>query len=149
MMLHLDYGKRMEEQGIIEELFMHEGAHVSLDGDHKKVCILITYFYFFSTSINFLNLIFFKHAKWIHSSIFIDYFKEPDYICAQNLDRKYISQYAKDNPGREDISESSIMWFAARYKKDRQDPKLLEDVEAHIPNRMRYYEAKLKLVLPE
>ena len=47
MMLHLDYGKRMEEQGIIEELFMHEGAHVSLDGDHKKVCILITYFYFF------------------------------------------------------------------------------------------------------
>ena len=41
------------------------------------------------------------------------------------------------------------MWFAARYKKDRQDPKLLEDVEAHIPNRMRYYEAKLKLVLPE
>ena len=37
MMLHLDYAKKMEESGIIEELFMHEGAHVSLDGDHKKV----------------------------------------------------------------------------------------------------------------
>ena len=37
MMLHLDYAKRMEESGLIEELFMHEGAHVSLDGYHQKV----------------------------------------------------------------------------------------------------------------
>ena len=40
MMLHLDYGKKMEESGIIDELFMHEGAHVSLDGDHKNVSYL-------------------------------------------------------------------------------------------------------------
>ena len=37
MMLHLDYAKQMEESGLIEELFMHEGAHVSLDGHHQKV----------------------------------------------------------------------------------------------------------------
>ena len=37
MMLHLDYAKRMEKSGLIEELFMHEGAHVSLDGYHQKV----------------------------------------------------------------------------------------------------------------
>ena len=37
MMLHLDYAKRIEESGLIEELFMHEGAHVSLDGYHQKV----------------------------------------------------------------------------------------------------------------
>ena len=37
MMLHLDYAKKMEESGLIEELFMHEGAHVSLDGHHQEV----------------------------------------------------------------------------------------------------------------
>ena len=37
MMLHLDYAKKMEASGMIEELFMHEGAHVSLDGHHKQV----------------------------------------------------------------------------------------------------------------
>ena len=42
MMLHLDYAKQMEESGLIEELFMHEGAHVSLDGHHQKVQKMMT-----------------------------------------------------------------------------------------------------------
>ena len=41
MMLHVDYGQRKEEEGIIEELFMHEGAHASLDGEHYNVIALI------------------------------------------------------------------------------------------------------------
>ena len=68
-------------------------------------------------------------------------FQKPDYICAQNLDKKYISSYAKDYPSREDISESSIIWYAIRYRKERQDPELVKKVEQIIPNRMSYYEA--------
>ena len=72
-------------------------------------------------------------------------FQKPDYICAQNLDKKYISSYAKDYPSREDISESSIIWYAIRYKKERQDPDLVKKVEQIIPNRMNYYEANFAL----
>ena len=71
--------------------------------------------------------------------------QKPEYICAQNLDAKYISTYSKDNPSREDISESSIIWYAIRYKKDRQDPDLAKKVEKLIPNRIKYYEAKFGL----
>ena len=71
--------------------------------------------------------------------------QRPEYICAQNLDAKYISSYSKDHPAREDISESSIIWYAIRYKKNRQDPTLVEKVEKLIPNRINYYEANFGL----
>ena len=37
MSLSTDYGARKEAEGIIEELFIHEGAHASLDGHHANV----------------------------------------------------------------------------------------------------------------
>ena len=39
MSLSTDYGSEQEAKGIIEELFIHEGAHASLDGHHAKVCL--------------------------------------------------------------------------------------------------------------
>ena len=37
MSLSTDYGSEQEAKGIIEELFIHEGAHASLDGHHANV----------------------------------------------------------------------------------------------------------------
>ena len=37
MSLNTGYGARMEAKGFIEEVFIHEGAHASLDGYHVKV----------------------------------------------------------------------------------------------------------------
>ena len=35
--LNTGYGSEQEAKGIIEELFIHEGAHASLDGYHANV----------------------------------------------------------------------------------------------------------------
>ena len=37
MSLNTGYGARMEAKGFIEEVFIHEGAHASLDGYHVNV----------------------------------------------------------------------------------------------------------------
>ena len=39
MSLSTDYGSEQEAKGIIEELFIHEGAHASLDGYHANVSL--------------------------------------------------------------------------------------------------------------
>ena len=39
MSLSTDYGSEQEAKGIIEELFIHEGAHASLDGHHANVSL--------------------------------------------------------------------------------------------------------------
>ena len=46
MSLNTGYGAKKEADGIIEELFIHEGAHASLDGYHANVilsCIHLNY----------------------------------------------------------------------------------------------------------
>ena len=42
MSLNTGYAAEKEAEGIIEELFIHEGAHASLDGYHANV-ILFSY----------------------------------------------------------------------------------------------------------
>ena len=37
--LNTGYGSEQEAKGIIEELFVHEGAHASLDGHHANVSL--------------------------------------------------------------------------------------------------------------
>ena len=37
MSLNTDYGNEKEREGILEELFIHEGSHASLDGYHANV----------------------------------------------------------------------------------------------------------------
>ena len=38
MSLNTDYAVVQENKGILEELFIHEAAHASLDGAHSNVC---------------------------------------------------------------------------------------------------------------
>jgi hypothetical protein len=52
MSLNTDYGAEIEAQGNLEELFIHEGSHASLDGYHANVSFFIDYF---STSLSKLK----------------------------------------------------------------------------------------------
>ena len=55
-------------------------------------------------------------------------------------DGQFISEYAKDYPNREDVSESSVSWFAMRKRPDRQPARDVRITEATIPNRMDYFD---------
>ena len=55
-------------------------------------------------------------------------------------DGRFISGYAKDNPQSEDVSESSVSWFAVRKRKDRQTDDIVKTTEAIIPHRMNYFD---------
>ena len=45
MSLNTDYGNEKEREGILEELFIHEGSHASLDGYHANVIYNYAYLY--------------------------------------------------------------------------------------------------------
>ena len=66
---------------------------------------------------------------------------------AVRADNNFISKYAKDYPGREDIAESAVAWMAARCRRERQIPnKLLpgvKEIEEAIPNRLDYFDKYL------
>lgn len=102
LLIHTDWSEEnYEDQGILEETFIHEASHTSLDNDHAS---------------------------------------NPEWIKAQSLDNHFISNYAKNNPKREDIAESYLTYFAIKYKSDRISKDLKEIIINTIPNRIKYFD---------
>lgn len=103
LLIHIGQSTLYEKEGILEETFIHEAAHTSLDATHSA------------------------SKGWIN---------------AQNLDPTFISTYALDNPRREDIAESFLLYLALRYRADRISTSLKDKILETIPNRIKYFDSQ-------
>jgi len=101
LLIHTGQATLYENDGILEETFVHEASHTSLDEEH-------------STSIG--------------------------WISAQKSDGNFISTYSRDNPTREDIAESFLLYMAIRYRSDRISQSLKDTIKETIPNRIAYFD---------
>ena len=78
-----------------------------------------------------------------HTSLDAEHKEAPEWLAAQTADGGFISDYARDNPTREDIAESILPWLAVRYRSDRisgADEKAILDA---IPNRLAYFDREI------
>ncbi len=57
---------------------------------------------------------------------------------AAKADTKFISQYAKQYPDREDVAETINWWIAVRCKPDKLSDFIYKKIVEGIPNRLRY-----------
>lgn len=101
LLIHVGQGKKYARDGILEETFIHEASHTSLDDVHARA------------------------EGWQQ---------------AQAADKQFISTYAKDNPQREDVAESFLLYFAWRHRSDRISKDLYQVIESTIPNRLAYFD---------
>ncbi|MCA9615299.1 MAG: hypothetical protein KC586_21235 [Myxococcales bacterium] len=99
LLIHTQQGDAYGDS--LEEIFVHEGAHTSLDGVHAA------------------------SARWLE---------------AQAADVSFISTYARDNPTREDVAESLGPYLAYRFGGDRVSAELRAQIQAAMPNRIRYFD---------
>jgi len=100
LLIHTGQATLYDNDGILEETFVHEASHTSLDAGH-------------STSIG--------------------------WISAQKSDGNFISTYARDNPTREDIAESFLLYLAVEYRSDRISESLKTTILETMPNRSIYF----------
>ena len=77
-----------------------------------------------------------------HTSLDADHASAPGWLAAQAADGEFISNYARDNPGREDIAESFLPYLAVRYRADRISQSLSDTVAQTIPHRITYFNAQ-------
>ena len=75
-----------------------------------------------------------------HTSLDSYHAEAEDWLNAQSIDCNFISDYARDNPIREDISESYLPYLAIRYRADRISPSLKQTIENTMPNRINYFD---------
>lgn len=60
---------------------------------------------------------------------------------AAQADGQFISTYARDNPTREDHSETFLCWLVARHKRDRISATDYNRITTAVPNRLAWYDA--------
>ena len=63
---------------------------------------------------------------------------EEKWLNAVNTDKYYISEYAWELPGNEDLAETVLWWYASRCKADRISKKNNEKVNKFLTNRFKY-----------
>ena len=90
------------------------------------------------------------HGEWLeetifhescHTSLDASVASSSIWLAAQSADDEFISTYARDNPDREDVAESCLLYFAVRYRVDRIDTITLETINSTIPNRIAVLDA--------
>lgn len=102
LLIHTLQGDDYIRRGVLEEAFLHEGAHTSMDARFGQ---------------------------------------DPRWRCAQALDRGFVSPYAKQNPGREDLAETLTLYLALRHRPTSLTPKQRATLSALAPNRIAFFDA--------
>ena len=74
-----------------------------------------------------------------HTSLDADHAAAPGWLAAQAADGAFISAYARDNPTREDIAESFLLYVAFCCRLDRISQDLAATFTQTIPNRLAYF----------
>ncbi len=62
------------------------------------------------------------------------------WLAAQDADGGFISDYARDHRGREDVAESFGPFFALRHRRERISGGMAETIEATMPSRIDYFD---------
>jgi len=90
------------------------------------------------------------HGEWLEETIFHEachasldsrVANTPDWINAQSTDPEFISTYARDNPNREDVAETCLMYFAARFRESRIATSTLATINETLANRLLVLDA--------
>lgn len=74
-----------------------------------------------------------------HASLDPRYGKSAAWRKAQRADSEFISKYAFDHPGREDMAEMSLVAYAILRHPNRVPRAMRERVERTMPNRMEFF----------
>lgn len=77
-----------------------------------------------------------------HTSLDSYHAASSGWLQAQQDDPDFISTYARDNPGREDIAESYLLYLAVTHRKDRISTENYNIITQTIPNRINYLDAQ-------
>ena len=75
-----------------------------------------------------------------HTSLDADHATASRWLDAQAADGNFISTYARDNPTREDVAETFLLYFALRYGPGRISQSLIDTINDTIPNRIAYFD---------
>jgi hypothetical protein len=120
----------------VDEIWIHKG--VELFGGGNRSILIHT-----GQSINYENDGILEETlmhEASHTSLDEYHATSTGWTEAQSFDGNFISTYARDNPTREDIAESFLVWYAVRHKPSEISDEDFNLITSTIPNRLAYFD---------
>lgn len=77
-----------------------------------------------------------------HTSLDAEHRASAGWLDAQEKDGNFISVYARDYPGQEDLAETFLTWLAVRHAADRIPASMYRTILETIPYRIAYLDAQ-------
>ena len=75
-----------------------------------------------------------------HTSLDSAHAAADTWVNAQTADGRFISDYAREHPRREDVAESFGPFFAVRHRGERISRGMTRTIEATMPNRIEFFD---------
>jgi hypothetical protein len=76
-----------------------------------------------------------------HTSLDATHASSIDWLRAQQNDAMFISRYAQENPKREDLAETFLLYVGITLRPDRLSNELRQTISTTISNRLNYLES--------
>lgn len=76
----------------------------------------------------------------IHAALDFEYLQSSEWSQAQQNDNAFITQYAKENPNKEDMAESALFAYTMIKYPNRLSSEIETWVNTNIPNRYTFFE---------
>jgi len=83
-----------------------------------------------------------------HAALDPLFYTKEDWMKSRKKDNTFISQYAADNPEREDVAESFVPYLAVAYRPSRISEEDFKKIKGSIPNRMKLFADRNLEMLP-
>ena len=77
-----------------------------------------------------------------HTSLDDAHAASAGWLAAQTADHEFISTYARDNPTREDVAETFLVYLAVRYRAARITTAMANTISRTVPNRIAYFDGQ-------
>jgi hypothetical protein len=79
----------------------------------------------------------------VHATLDVPYASSAEWKAAQAADANFITEYAAENPDKEDLAESALFAWAVLNYPGRLPRDVEDAVKALMPNRLNFFEALL------
>ena len=76
-----------------------------------------------------------------HTSLEASLMSSSVWINAQTKDPEFISTYARDNPAREDVAESFLLYLAQKYRSESLSEEDLAKIREAMPQRINVFDS--------
>jgi hypothetical protein len=128
----------------VKEIWIHKGVELFGGGNHSILIHTGQSSIYEKEGIIEETLI----HEAVHTSLDEEFSKSSDWIKAQKSDGNFIYNYAKENPDREDLAESFLLWLALRYKTSKISAENQKIINKTIPSRLKFFDSKKFLISP-